>query len=37
MVFCPDNDHMEEEIELRVQVEEEEEIGETHGEEQGNK
>ena len=34
MVYCPDDDHMEEEVQLRVQVEEEEEIGETHGEEQ---
>ena len=34
VVYCPDDDHMEEEVQLRVQVEEEE-IGETHGEEQG--
>ena len=30
---CLDVDHMEEEVQVRVQVEEEE-IGETHGEEQ---
>ena len=34
MVYCPDDDHMEEEVQLRGQAEEEE-IGETHGEEQG--
>ena len=33
---CPGDGHMEEEVQLRVQVEEEEEeIGETHGREQG--
>ena len=35
VVYCPDDDHMEEEVQVRVQEEEEEEIGETHGEEQG--
>ena len=30
VVYCPDDDHMEEEVQLRVQVEEEE-IRETHG------
>ena len=35
VVYCPDDDHMEEEVQLKVQVEEEEETGETHGEEQG--
>ena len=34
VVFCPDDDHMEEEVQLKVQVEEER-IGETHGKEQG--
>ena len=34
VVHCPDDDHMEEEVQFRVQ-EEEEEIGETHGKEQG--
>ena len=34
MAYCPDDDHMEEEVQLRVQ-EEEEEIRETHGKEQG--
>ena len=34
VVYCSDDDHMEEEVQLRVQVEEEE-IGETHGKEQG--
>ena len=34
VVYCPDDGHMEEELQLRVQVEEEE-IGETHGKEQG--
>ena len=34
VVNCPDVDRMEEEVQLRVQVEEEE-IGETHGTEQG--
>ena len=33
VVYCPDDDHMEEEVQLRVQVEEG--IGETHGKEQG--
>ena len=33
VVNCPDVDHMEEEVQLRVQVEEEK--GETHGTEQG--
>ena len=33
VVFCPDDDHMEEEVQLKVQVEEEE-IGEPHGKEQ---
>ena len=33
MVFCPDDAHMEEEVQPKVQVEEEE-IGETHGKEQ---
>ena len=33
VVFCPDDDRMEEEVQLRVQVEEE--IRETHGKEQG--
>ena len=33
--YCPDEVHMEEEeVQVKVQVEEEE-IGETHGEEQG--
>ena len=32
--YCPDEVHMEDEVQLRVQVEEEE-IGETHGKEQG--
>ena len=31
---CPDDDHMEEEVQVSVQVEEEE-IGETHGKEKG--
>ena len=35
VVYCPDDDHMEEEVQLKIQVEEEGEIGETHGEEQG--
>ena len=34
VVYCPDDGHMEEEVQLRVQVEEEK-IGETHREEQG--
>ena len=34
VVYCPDDDHMEEEVQLRVQVEEEE-MGETHGKQQG--
>ena len=34
VVYCPDDGHMEEEVQLRVQVQEEE-IGETHGQEQG--
>ena len=34
VVNCPDVDHMEEEVQVRFQAEEEE-IGETHGEEQG--
>ena len=33
-VNCPDVDHMEEEVQVCVQVEEER-IGETHGKEQG--
>ena len=33
MVYCPDDYHMEEEVQLKVQVEEED-IGETHEEEQ---
>ena len=33
VVYCPDDDHMEEEVQLRVQVQEE--IRETHGKEQG--
>ena len=33
MVNCPDVDHMEEEVQVCVQVEEG--IGETHGKEQG--
>ena len=33
VVYGPDDDHMEEEVQVSVQVEEEE-IGETHGEEQ---
>ena len=32
--YCPDDDHMEEEVQLEVQ-EEEEKIGEIHGKEQG--
>ena len=32
--YCPDDAHTEEEIQLKVQVEEER-IGETHGKEQG--
>ena len=32
--YCPDDVHMEEEVQLKVQVEEER-IGETHGKEQG--
>ena len=35
MVNCPDVNHMEEEVQLRVQVEEEEGIRETRGKEQG--
>ena len=35
VVYCPDDGHVEEEVQLRVQVEEEEEIGETHGKGQG--
>ena len=35
VVYCPDDGHMEEEVQLKVQVEEEEEIGETHGKAQG--
>ena len=31
--YCPSDDHMEEEVQLKVQVEEER-IGETHGKEQ---
>ena len=34
VVHCPDNNHMEEEVQLRVQVEEER-MEETRGEEQG--
>ena len=34
VAYCPDDDHMEEEVQLKVQVEEEG-IGETHGKEQG--
>ena len=34
VVYCPDDGHTEEEVQLEVQVEEEE-IGETHGKEQG--
>ena len=34
MGYCPDDDHMEEEVQLKVQVEEDR-IGETHGKEQG--
>ena len=34
VVYCPDDDHMEEEVQLKVQVEEEK-IGETHGKEKG--
>ena len=34
VVYCPDDDHMEEEVQLRVQVEEEG-IGETHRKDQG--
>ena len=34
VVNCPEVDHMEEEVQLRVQVEEEG-TGETHGKEQG--
>ena len=34
VVYCPDDAHMEEKVQLRDQVEEEE-IRETHGEEQG--
>ena len=34
VVNCPDVDHMEGEVQVRAQVGEEE-IGETHGEEQG--
>ena len=34
VVSCPDVDHVEVEVQLRVQVEEEG-IGETHGKEQG--
>ena len=34
MVNCPDDVHMEEEVQVKVQVEEEE-IGETRGKEQG--
>ena len=34
VVHCPDDGHMEEEIQLKVQVEEER-IGDTHGKEQG--
>ena len=36
-IYCPEDDHMEEEVQLRVKVEEEREeqgIGETHGDEQ---
>ena len=32
--YCPNDGHMEEEVQLKVQVEEER-IGETHGKEQG--
>ena len=32
VVYCPVDDHMEEEMQLKVQVEEER-LGETHGEE----
>ena len=38
--FCPGLDHMEEEVQVKVRVEverEEQEIGETHGKEQGEK
>ena len=34
VVHCPDDDHMEEEVQLKIQVEKEG-IGETHGKEQG--
>ena len=34
VVYCPDDDHMEEEVQVQVQ-EEKEDIGETHGKEQG--
>ena len=34
MGYCPHDVHMEEEVQLKVQVEEER-IGETHGKEQG--
>ena len=34
MGYCPDDVHIEEEVQVKVQVEEEE-IGETHGKEQG--
>ena len=32
--YCPDDGHVEEEVQLKVQVEEDK-IGETHGKEQG--
>ena len=34
VVYCPDDGHVEEEVQLKVQVEEER-IGETRGKEQG--
>ena len=34
VVYCPDDDHTEEEVQLRIQVEEER-TGEAHGKEQG--
>ena len=34
VAYCPDVDHMEEEVQVKVQIEEER-IGETHGKEQG--
>ena len=35
VVYCTDDDHMEEEDQLSVQVEEEDEMGETHVRDQG--